>query len=584
MTSESRMASLLKKLYPRFLYESVLPGGEKALFNYRRIWWQAIWGVAGVALIPLAVLTVVHHLQYRRALTAEIRYPLARLVSNTERTISSFLVERRTAMDFVVSDTSFEQLADQNRLTVLFHHLRKSFGTFGDIGVIDDTGYQLAYVGPFKLRGKSYKNQNWFVHIQKNGLYISDVFRGYRDEPHFVIAARHDKAKGSFYVVRAAIDAARLTQIVWSLETRPDSDAFVINHDGVLQTDSRFNGNVLERCRIEVPPHSESTVVRELTGPDGNSITQGYVYIKNTPFILMVIKRTEALMGGWWKLRGTLVAFFLASVVGILVAVLIAVTYLVGRVYEADFRRTVAVHKMEHANKMASIGRLAAGVAHEINNPLAIINEKAGLIKDTLTLPEAQRTEERIIKHIDSILQSVERCRVITHRLLGFARHVDVVFEPLDLVKLVIEVLSLLGKEAYHRNVRVTVNSVEDFPQIESDRGQLEQIFLNIINNAFDAVQDGGKIDIVFDIISEGMVAVEITDDGCGIKPEKMQYIFEPFYTTKKEKGTGLGLSITYGLVRKLGGEISVRSTEDKGTTFKLKLPVSLPKQTEEAE
>lgn len=571
------MAKLLKKLYPRFLYESVLPGGEKALFNYRRIWWQAIWGVAGVALIPLAVLTVVHHLQYRRALTAEIRYPLTRLVSNAERTISSFLDERATAMNFVVSDTSFEQLADQKRLKALFYHLKKSYGTFSDIGVIDDTGSQISYVGPFKLRGKSYKKQNWFIHIKKDGLYISDVFRGYRDVPHIVIAARHDKTKGGFYVIRASIDAARLTQIVRSLETRPDSDAFLINRSGVLQTDSRYYGKVLERCRLAVPPHAKSTVVEETKGPDGNSMILGYVYIKNTPFILIVTERTEALMGGFWAFRGTLVVFFVASVIGILVAVIIAVTYLVGRVYEADFRRTIAVHKMEHTNKMASIGRLAAGVAHEINNPLAIINEKAGLLKDILSLSEKDKIDDRLITHIDSILKSVERCSVITHRLLGFARHVDVVFQPLDLVKMVKEVISLLGKEAYYRNVRITVNQVEDFPQIQSDRGQLEQIFLNIINNALDAVEEGGKIDIVFGVISPELVSVEITDDGCGIDPSTMRYIFEPFYTTKKEKGTGLGLSITYGLVKKLGGEISVRSTPGEGTTFKLKLPVGLP-------
>jgi two-component system NtrC family sensor kinase len=117
------------------------------------------------------------------------------------------------------------------------------------------------------------------------------------------------------------------------------------------------------------------------------------------------------------------------------------------------------------------------------------------------------------------------------------------------------------------------VNLAKDLPRIDSDRGQLQQVFLNILNNAVAAVEDEGQIAITTWEKDADTVAASIEDDGCGMSEETCRYIFEPFFTTKKEKGTGLGLSITYGIVQKLGGDIEVKSTENQGTKFIITLP-----------
>ena len=577
----------LERLKLSFLFETVLPGGEKTLFNYRRIWWQAIWAVVAVSIIPLVIITMVHHNQYRKAMTAEIIQPVARFVSNSKRTITSYLEERRIALDFVVRDNDFETLSNQKRLTQIFSNLQTSFGGFVDIGVIDDEGNQLAYFGPYDLRGKNYKNQNWFRHVTKEGLYLSEIFRGYRNVPHFVVAARHSKQEGGYYILRATIDAARLTDIVRSLEIRQDGDAFIVNHAGVLQTDSLYHGSTLEMCPLKVPPASSTTTVTEVVGPDGSALVLGYVHIQDTPFVFVVTKPAGDLMMGWWNLSGTLIAFLLISTIIIVGVVVIAVTYLVGRVYEADFKRTVAVRKMEHTNKMASVGRLAAGVAHEINNPLAVINEKAGLLKDIISVSngesESPNDANSTLKIAESILRAVERGYTITHRLLGFAKHVDVVYKPIALQEVIQEVIDLMGKEAEYRNIKILITAEERLPPIWSDLGKLQQIFLNIINNSFDAVSNGGMIDISLSLLSPEIVVVVITDNGRGIAQERIHRIFDPFYTTKQEEGTGLGLSITYGLVQKLGAEISVRSELGKGTSIKIKFPVTPPKSPQQA-
>jgi len=259
-----------------------------------------------------------------------------------------------------------------------------------------------------------------------------------------------------------------------------------------------------------------------------------------------------------------------------LVVVVIISTKLVTKIYYADLRRAALIHKVEHTNKLASIGRLAAGVAHEINNPLAIINETAGLIKDIFTFSDQYKEDKKLLSLIDSILKQVDRCRTITHRLLGFARHIDVKIEEVDLQTLLEEVLSFLEKEAQYRDIHVNITKTQEIPLIQSDRSKLQQIFLNIINNAFAAVKKGGHIDITLDYLKEkDMVKVAIKDDGIGISPENLKKIFDPFFSTKKDQGgTGLGLSITYGLVKKLKGEIQVESQVGKGTTFFIFLPV----------
>jgi two-component system NtrC family sensor kinase len=246
---------------------------------------------------------------------------------------------------------------------------------------------------------------------------------------------------------------------------------------------------------------------------------------------------------------------------------------LVKRVKEADEKRELTYHEFQHTQKLASIGRLAAGVAHEINNPMAIINEKAGLMKDLVAYEDDFQNKEKFLGLTDSILKSVERCRAITHRLLGFARRMEVQLVELDLNELIQETLGFLEKEALYRNIELIINLANNLPRISSDRGQIQQVFLNIINNALAAVEDEGEIVITSWEEDTDTVGVSIRDNGRGMSEKTLKSIFDPFFSTKKEKGTGLGLAITYGIVKKMGGNIKVESKQGEGSTFTVFLP-----------
>ena len=565
-------------LKPKFWdYHDVAAGPYKHLFNFRRIWKGTVLLTAAVVLAPLISITLIDYNVTQHAIESQIMLRTSRLVSNTRRSISFFLAERKSALDFIDHENTFEKLNDQIRLGEVMVNLKNAFGGFVDLGVIDSSGTQRTYVGPYKLEGKDYSNQDWFREVVTRGVYISDVFLGFRRVPHLVIAVKHALPNGSFYVLRATLDTDKFNDLLSKLELSGLGDAFIINHEGILQTPSHSHGGVLENISLPIPEYAPVTQVLEGSSTNGAPLVIGYRYIANTPFILMIVKQKRELMKPWRKTRLELLGFLVVSITIILGVILGGATYLVNRVYLADQRRIMTLHEVEYSNKMASIGRLASGVAHEINNPLAIINEKAGLIKDLLTFKKDSTKDPKLIGLVDSVLSSVERCGKITKRLLGFAQHMDVSVQPIKLDEIIHDVLGFLDKEAEYRSIAVSVEIPNDIPQLESDRGKLQQIFLNVINNAFAAMSDGGHLDITARCEDNNSVSVTIADDGCGIPEEDLERVFEPFFSTKTKKGgTGLGLSITYGLVQEIGGMISVQSEVGKGTSFIITLPLKM--------
>ncbi len=570
--------TLWSMLKPGFWdHEDLAAGPQKHLFNFRRMWKAAVVLTAAVALVPLILMAVIDYNANQNAIESEIRYQTGRLVSNTRRSVTFFLSERKSALNFIDKDNSYSMLSDPGRLGALLENLKRGFGGFSDLGVIDRTGVQHTYVGPYPLAGAKYSDQEWFQDLMSSGAHISDVFMGFRQKPHLVIAVKHELPDGGFYILRASIDTEQFNHLLAEMEVSGNGDIFLVNRSGVLQTPSRMFGPPLQKIPVDIPEYSDKTQVIQ-TELYGASMVLGYAFIQDTPFILMAAKSKNRLMEPWNDTRRQLI-FFLALSVTLIVVVVIGVsTYLVNQVYSADHKRVMALHHVEYANKMASLGRLSAGVAHEINNPLAIINEKAGLIKD-LTAMGIEVSNPRVTGLVDSILHSVDRCAQVTKRLLSFARQShDGLQQKLKLDEIAREVLGFIGRSAELQGVSVSIESNANVPEIESDRGKLQEIFLNLVNNSLAAMSGGGRIEIRIQNSTDGNVLVKVTDTGCGIPAADLRRIFEPFFSTKTGKGgTGLGLSITYGLVQELGGSIEVDSTVGKGTEFTVFLPVRMP-------
>jgi two-component system NtrC family sensor kinase len=255
---------------------------------------------------------------------------------------------------------------------------------------------------------------------------------------------------------------------------------------------------------------------------------------------------------------------------------------MVARIQLADRNKERMIEQMYQTGKLAAIGELAAGTAHEINNPVAIMIEEAGWISDLLQDNALEDHPERqeIERAVRQIQAQGKRCKDITHKMLSFARETDFTFTEVELPVLVDDVVKISGKRAEHSNVQIRTEIQDDLPAARLPLTELQQVLYNLVNNALDAMEAaGGTLSI--SVTADGdLLRIVVADTGGGIPREHRQRIFDPFFTTKPVgRGTGLGLSICYGIVKRIGGDISVRSDPDRGATFVVSLPLN-PEET----
>jgi two-component system NtrC family sensor kinase len=227
--------------------------------------------------------------------------------------------------------------------------------------------------------------------------------------------------------------------------------------------------------------------------------------------------------------------------------------------------------RLLHKEKLASMGQLAAGVAHEINNPLGTIHLFTSALLNSL--PETDPRREDLL----TIQRETDRCKVIVGSLLNFARQQEVLAEDTDLAATLDRAVEAVAHQPAFAGVHIERRFAEDLPRIQADPSQLQQVFVNLMNNAADAMKGCGTLTLTASKVDSSAVEVDVRDTGCGIPDEDLGKLFTPFFTTKGPgRGTGLGLSIVYGIVKMHRGQITVSSRMGEGTTFKVILPVRL--------
>ena len=571
--------SILKKLKPSFLdHKDVTAGPYKHHFDFLGIWKRAILVTATVALVPLIIWALSGYRLTMETIESELVLRTSQLISNSWRSVSLFLTERRSVLDFIAHDNELKTLKEPARLAAILENLNERFGGFTDLGVIDSAGKQVTHAGSHQMDGLDYNQQAWFREVLNRGAYISELVTGARNQPHVDFAVKRELPDGSFFVLHAVLEPQQLTASIAQIDVGAKGDLFIINDKGVLQTSSRYYGTIFKKLSLAVPQYSPKARVFESIDDNEDRIVIGYAHIPDTPYILMMVQPQSERIQPWYKTTWAFTTILAVSIITILLVTLGVATHLVNQIHEADQERVDTMHQVEYANKMVSLGRLASGVAHEINNPLAIINEKAGHIRDIFTLTATYAKDPKLIELVDSVIATVQRCAAVTRGLLNFARHLNLSVQTIDLKEIIAEVKNVLAKDAEYRSITVGVQVGEKLPPFESDRGKLEQVFFNLCNNAISAMKDGGHLDIEALQNNENFIAVSFTDNGPGIPQSDLKHVFDPFFYSKTgHDGTGVGLSVTYALVQEIGGTISVQSRQGKGTTFKVDIPIVMP-------
>jgi two-component system NtrC family sensor kinase len=546
---------------------------------YKKLWWEIVLTTLAFAVIPLFALGAVIYWQFSVSYSAKVMEDLKTLVENRRGSLDLFFDERLAQLTTLANTQSLDQLKNEDYLHKVFNIVQSRSKSYIDLGVIDSDGHHLAYVGPYYniLKGVNYKNEDWFSAVMASGVYVSDVFLGFRKAPHFIIAVLVREGNRN-WILRATLDSEIIENLVRAAWIGKRGDAYIINRNNVLQTAPRFSGDLFGQPRA--PDFAKAMGIHvEAVDYRGAHDLFATSVIKNNKWVLVIKEDpTEELTP---LLRARLIALliFLAGILVIGVGAVFTTRSMMKELIEMERQKALSDDLVIQSSKMAALGKMAAGIAHEINNPLAVIGEKAGWVKDLLRKEDISQSKnfQEFADAMNKIEYHINRAKKVTHRLLGFARRMEPVMEKVDLNQILAESVDFLENEARYRSINFQMDFAPDLPTTVSDSSQLQQVFLNILNNAIDAIGKDGQIVIKTRYSSQTQrLSTEIADNGPGIPKDMLTKIFDPFFTTKEVgKGTGLGLSITYSIVEKLGGKIMVASEEGKGTTFTIYLPVT---------
>ncbi|MCX7822107.1 MAG: ATP-binding protein [Syntrophobacterales bacterium] len=570
--------------------------------------------IVSTSLIPVIFIAMVTGYMFHTSYKAKIVGYLSELIQKHAQSIDSFLANSVSTVTMITLSNDAKKLQDPDHLSNIISVLQTSHGgVFVDIGFIREDGIQVAYAGPFKLGMAFYGNSEWFREAIKNPYSISDVFLGLRGLPHFVIAVRLED-EDRIWVLRSTIDFAYFTKIVENIKIGETGEAFILSKDGNLQTslNSPYSKDLLKSIATVVfsdslgreregypigdiyhtnPKHSydkpvtletrKTTYVFKKEDASGRSIIYVAVPLRMNNWALVYRQWDSEVFMDIYKARS-----IVFSVIVISIFLLTGLGWrlsnrVVERIKQVDREKDAMNDQIIEAGKLAALGELAAGIAHEINNPVAIMVEEAGWIEDCLRdLPDKEmEIYKEIAKSAKQIKTQGARCREITHKLLTFARRSDTLERRVFLNTLLNEIAILCEQRARYAKVKIEKKFDEEIPAVAISPTEMQQVILNLINNAIDAMetQCGGVLTLSTKFINDWVV-LEVSDTGPGIPKSILPRIFDPFFTTKPVgKGTGLGLSICYGIIKKAGGNIEVESEVGKGTTFRIWLPPVQP-------
>ncbi|MBW1960038.1 MAG: ATP-binding protein [Deltaproteobacteria bacterium] len=552
-------------------------GNAKTESYFRKLRLRLKLGLLAAFLMPLAALSAYFHFQLDATLKESGRLHLSALAESQKNTIDLFLQERVVNIFRLFHSAEFSLSPSETDMDRCLRNLRQTSDAFIDVGFFDQEGVQIGYAGPFPyLHGKDYSREDWFKTIMtlNRNYYISDIYLGFRNKPHFTIAIKQ-MIGTKLYVMRATLDPDKFYMFLRNISRGKGVDSALINKKGYYQVVDPDMGKLLGKSKY-LPSGNEPSGVEEITR-NHDSILVAYAWLKEAPWVLVVSQPFSLAYAKMYRTRKIMIASTILIVAAIGFGIWIVTDRLVKRAQATVESREELQSQLLHVSKLALVGELAAGIAHEINNPLAIIGATSGVIRDLFdpqfNLPWTPKTIEQELTIIDS---AVNRARSITQQLLNFSRKTPQRLISGNVNKILDDVVSgLMEKELEVADIRLIRDYDPELPEILLDPDQIGQVFFNIIKNAADAIEKSGTITLSTRRDNK-TVRVTVTDTGSGMTSDQMKKIFLPFYTSKEVgKGTGLGLSVSLSIVESLGGNIEVQSMPGAGSSFTVVLPVS---------
>ena len=451
--------------------------------------------------LPLIIVIIYFQLQYNALIKDDQSLRLKSVAESISKTIDLFLWERKGNLINALDDPAMLTHPANSTLQSYLTKLKKDSEAFVDIGYFDSSGIQSEYAGPYtNLTNKDYSHEAWFISLKNSDIryIITDVYQGFRQQPHFTIAVKKN-INNNLHILKASLDPKKIYEYITAAEHSGDVMISIVNGTGLYQLSTSSNGKALDYSPI-VPPKGQKIGI-EQTELNNNSIIFSYAWLNEVKWAVIVQNKSRSKDESF--LTETNRVLFIST--GIIFILLVVIIYRSKKIVIEIEKKDTAVEEknivklqLEHASRLASVGELASSVAHELNNPLAIIASEVSTIKEIINPAIQTNTKcSELELHVGNIYNACFKCRDITKKLLSFVQQNDFKISENRLEKIIDDIID----EFYIH--KLSVSEIEliklydnDLPAIITDAYQLRQVILNIMNNAIDSITPPGKITV----------------------------------------------------------------------------------------
>jgi len=507
--------------------------------------------------------------EYRRVTSKEILFHAEAYAREVQSRLQSAL-STLDAFDTIHDSQNFDSIDS------FFAKTKAAHGWIEGMAVVDENGTNAFSLGSPAELPKAALSFGFASEGRQRSIGLTEVHTSQNEPAHFFIVA---KSSGTGHAVYLSANAVEFSSTLDRVRFGRTGEVFLVNRSGVLQTRSVMHGGILDVTDGElVLEQPEAGIVRTREWK-GTLMWYAATPIPANPDWVLVAQRDEREIlqaHETWIKRFAVFGIAGLALLAASVALSARRTSRIQAQIEEE-RALMAEHQLQ-VQKLDAISQLGVGIAHEVNNPLAIIGEEAGWMQDILKRDALQDVpgSNELRDSLRQITTQIGRCREITLKLLSFGGKSDGIIRDVDINALISDTITLRRREASKKNIEIEEKPATNLPAVHTEPTLLRQLLLNLINNSMDAMPEGGRITISTRRAEQGGVVLTIQDTGFGIPEENMHRLFEPFFTTKPPgKGAGLGLSICHGILQRIGGEIFVTSKPGQGTSFTVELPLT---------
>jgi len=549
-----------------------------------------------LSLIPLFTVSLISYLSFKNSLHNTISTHLFEIAKNKGIALQKWLFERHTdaevfAQSPTVVASTVTLINPKNDLITKKKYafaaeeylqlVMKKYDSYDEIFILDRNGQMLISTG--KMENIEVDSDYFRKAISGRTLNTNIFLSPVTHKPTMVVAAPIRNSKEEIIGVlieRIKLDA--INKLMRDIEIGKTGESYLVNIEGYFLTESKFESSSTLKKKISTKGTEEckkgKSGVAEYIDYRNKKVLGAYYWIPEMEWSLMVEQDISEAFQKIKYLKNIIFTISLITIVIIFSFSLLASGRIVKilKRYDQEFKKQQK--QIMRAEKLAAMGQLAAGVAHEINNPLGGISNCLKLISNKINRPNPEPKDFKdSIKYLQASEQELNRCIRIVRNFLSLSKRPNLKPVLTNINSLILELAALIEPQAKVQNILISKELSSDLPLIKVDAQQLHQALMNVILNSLEAMTRGGELKICtkYDQKEEA-IKIDIIDTGVGIPEENLPHLFEPFFSTKPEgKGTGLGLSIVYEIIDEHNGSIEVESSLNKGTAFTIKLPVS---------